>query len=57
MKNIIPSAIIAALMLLCAWLYYRVHEAEEAAWRATCETVKWQTRANALECAQGRKRP
>ena len=51
------SFIIAALMLLCAWLYYRAHEAEEAAWRATCETVKWQTRVNALECAQGRKRP
>jgi Ser/Thr protein kinase RdoA (MazF antagonist) len=57
MTRYIPALIIAALMLLCAWLYYRAHEAEEAAWRATCETVKWQTRANALECAGGRERP
>jgi len=57
MTRHIPAIVIAALMLLCAWTYYRAYEAEELAWRATCETVRWQTRCGAAESELARHKP
>lgn len=57
MTRHIPALIIAGLMLLCAWMYHRIDQAEELAWRAKCETIRWQTRAGVAENALERRRP
>ena len=56
MKDIILALTFAALMGACIFFYVRASNADELAWQRTCDAVKWQTKANALEKQLGRRR-
>jgi hypothetical protein len=47
MKDLLFASTVAVLLLLCGWMYYRAHQAEELAWRSVCETVRLQMAVSA----------